>query len=217
MTIEWIGHSCFYITLQSGKTIVIDVFGDEIGLPVLERPADIVLLTHDHFDHKNQTYLKSLPKTTVVVEKKGALVQDGIKITGIPIWHDEREGADRGAVVAYLIEAEGMRLLHLGDVGIMPSPEALEAFGKVDILMIPVGGVYTVDAKGALDIMDTIKPNITIPMHYLVDGLKLDIAANHDFLARAQNREYDISRMGCTFEITADNLKKRNRIVVMGC
>ena len=219
MLIEWIGHSCFYLTTEAGKTIIIDPYGDKIGLRVPEKAADIVLVTHDHFDHVNEAYLAALPKESSVIDKEGSYDVCGIKSEGIPVYHDEQQGAVRGTVVTYLIEVDGMRLLHMGDVGAMPEPSYFEKLGKIDILMIPVGGYYTVDAKGALNIMDVIHPNITIPMHYLVPGLALtELAGSHDFLARASSREYDVSRIGGgLFEITADNLKKRNRIVVMEC
>ena len=219
MLIEWIGHSCFYMTTEAGKTILIDPYDNTIGLRVAEARADIVLVTHDHFDHKNQAYLDGMRDGDVLIAEAGEFEAGGIRATGIPVWHDDRQGSERGQVITYLIEADGMRLLHMGDVGEMPAPSYFEKIGKIDILMIPVGGYYTVDAKGALNIMDTIHPNITIPMHYLVNGLTLtELASPHDFLARAASREYDVSRLGGgVFEITKDNLKKRNRIVVMEC
>ena len=219
MLIEWIGHSCFYMTTEAGKTILIDPYDNTIGLRVPEARADIVLVTHDHFDHKNQAYLDGMRDGDVLIAEAGEFEAGGIRVTGIPVWHDDRQGSERGQVITYLIEADGMRLLHMGDVGEMPAPSYFEKIGKIDILMIPVGGYYTVDAKGALNIMDTIHPNITIPMHYLVNGLTLtELASPHDFLARAASREYDVSRLGGGgFEITKDNLKKRNRIVVMEC
>lgn len=219
MLIEWIGHSCFYMTTEAGKTILIDPYEDTIGLKVPEKQADIVLVTHDHFDHRNQAYLDGMPSGSILIEQEGVHEADGVKITGLPVWHDEQQGAQRGKVITYLIEADGMRLLHMGDVGTMPEASYFEQLGKIDILMIPVGGYYTVDAKGALNIMDTIHPNITIPMHYLTGSLTLtELAGSHDFLARAASREYDVSRLGGgQFEITKDNLKKRNRIVVMEC
>ena len=211
MLIEWIGHSCFYMTTEAGKTILIDPYDNTIGLRVPEARADIVLVTHDHFD--------GMRDGDVLIAEAGEFEAGGIRATGIPVWHDDRQGSERGQVITYLIEADGMRLLHMGDVGEMPAPSYFEKIGKIDILMIPVGGYYTVDAKGALNIMDTIHPNITIPMHYLVNGLTLtELASPHDFLARAASREYDVSRLGGgVFEITKDNLKKRNRIVVMEC
>ncbi|MEG1991277.1 MAG: MBL fold metallo-hydrolase [Christensenella sp.] len=219
MLIEWIGHSCFYLTAKTGKTIIIDPYGDEVGLLVPQKPADIVLITHDHFDHLNKSYLDGIKSEYTLIDKVGEYAADGIKITGINVMHDEKNGAERGTCVSFLIEADNMRILHMADVGAMPPPEYFKQIGKVDILMIPVGGVYTVGAKGALNIMDAVHANITIPMHYLVNGLTMkELASVHDFLARAQSREYDVSRLGGdVFEITADSLKKRNRIVVMEC
>ncbi|MEA4853110.1 MAG: MBL fold metallo-hydrolase [Christensenella sp.] len=218
MLIEWIGHSCFYVTTTEGKTIIIDPYDNTIGLAVPQKGADVVLVSHDHFDHRNEDYIASLEDGATLIDTIGDFDVCGIKIKGIALDHDEQGGALRGKVIAFLIEADGMRILHMSDVGAMPSDAFFDEIGKIDILMIPVGGVYTVDAKGALNIMDRIQPNITIPMHYLTAGLKLEIASPHDFLARAANREYDVSRLGGgIFDITADNLKKRRRIVVMEC
>lgn len=218
MLIEWIGHSCFYITTKDGKTIMIDPYDNTIGLKVPEKTSDILLITHDHFDHYNHEYVDGLKHGYTLIKEAGDYIVCGIKIKGIDLFHDEQEGKLRGKTLAFLIEADGMRLLHMGDVGAMPPDSFFETVGKIDILMIPIGGTYTVDAKGALNIMDRIHANITIPMHYLTPGLKLDIAGSHDFLARASSREYDVSRIGGgLFDITSDSLKKRNRIVVMEC
>ena len=208
MRIVWNGHSCF--TLESNQgTVVLDPYQPDSvpGLAPLSLRADLALCSHGHRDHNARE----------AVQLTGAA--PALQIQELHTFHDPEGGALRGENTIHVITAEGLRVAHLGDLGCWPEPELLEQLRDLDALLIPVGGYYTVDAKGALNIMDTIHPNITIPMHYLVNGLTLtELASPHDFLARAASREYDVSRLGGgVFEITKDNLKKRNRIVVMEC
>lgn len=214
MLIECIGHSCFYLTTKSGIRILIDPYDNTIGLRPVKKEADIVLVTHDHYDH---AYTKEIRGEYTLIDAPGSYELCGVKITGLSTYHDEEQGALRGTVTPYLIETEGIRILHMGDTGVMPEDSFFEAVGHVDVLMVPVGGVYTLDAQGALLLMERIEPNITIPMHYKINSLLMDIAGVHNFLTVA-GREYDKAHLGeCRFEITADSLKKRDRIIVMEC
>ncbi len=212
MLIKYIGHSCFCITTKNGTQILIDPYDNTIGLTPVKETADILLITHNHYDHN---YKEGVSGDYTQIDKVGEYSLKDVKITGIKVYHDEEQGNLRGEVVAFLIEADGMRLLHAGDIGTMPNDDFFKKVGKVDILFIPIGGTYTFNAKQALAFMDILKPNMTIPMHYLTPCLNLDIVGVHEFLERAGS-EYDKSRLGIsTFDITADNLKKRGRIIVL--
>ena len=212
MIIKWLGHSCFQITLKNGKSIVIDPFDETVGYEPVDETADIVLISHDHHDH---SYVKGIKGNYELIRGAGEFKTDCVKITGVVVDHDDQHGKLRGQVVVNTIEAEGIRVMHMGDIGEVPEEIFFKNAGKIDILMLPVGGVYTVDAKGALEIIDRLKPNITIPMHYMTSVLKLSLKGVHEFTALA-GREYDISRQGgSSLEIAADTLKKRQRVVIM--
>lgn len=212
MTIEWIAHSCFKITLEDGRVILFDPFDSAIGYTMPEISADVVLISHDHYDH-NCT--DSLRGDYVLIREAGVTELDGIRIEGIPTYHDHEKGAKRGRNMMFKVTAEGLNLLHMGDVGEVPDEALLEKIGAVDILFIPVGGVYTIDAEEALETCKRIDPNIIVPMHYKTLFLTLDIDPVFKF-TDAAGRYYDRSRLGgSSFSITSGDKKKRTRIMVM--
>jgi L-ascorbate metabolism protein UlaG (beta-lactamase superfamily) len=177
MQIVWKGQSCFQILTNQGKnnflSIVIDPFDESVGLkpPILE--ANILLITHPHPDHHNIKIVKGDP---FLIEGPGEYEIKNIFIEGIHSWHDEKSGKERGENTIYTIEAEDLRICHLGDLGQKElTEEQLEKIGQIDILMIPVGGVYTISAKEAIKIMTQIEPKITIPMHYSIPHLKIKL------------------------------------------
>ena len=214
MKIEWIGHSCFYVTLESGKTLLFDPFADSIGYSRKNTEPSYVLVTHSHYDHASMEHIEG---EYTLIDRPGVFnyEQDGIKVIGINTFHDKSQGSQRGTNVVFVLEAEGIRLMHMGDIGYVPDEEFFEQAGKIDILMVPVGGVYTVDAKEALEICRLAEPNIILPMHYKTMFLQMDLDPIYKF-TDAAGRLYDISRLGTSwFEITASSMKKRPRIVVM--
>lgn len=167
MEITYIGHSCFKI---KGKdvTLVIDPYDPKIGLKLPKLEADILLTTHDHFDHHN---VSGVTGYKLLIEGPGEYEANGCFIYGIPTFHDNKKGADRGTQSMYLIELEGVTLLHLGDLGHELTSEMLEKISSVDVLMIPIGGYFTLDAEQASEVISSIEPGIVIPMHYKTEGL----------------------------------------------
>jgi len=189
MQIFWKGQSCFQIISQNGKNsqvlLVIDPFDEKLGLKVPKLEADILLISHSHFDHNNKKAVSSSypGQNPFLVEGSGEYEIKGIFIQGIHSWHDEKEGKERGENTIYTIEAEELNLCHLGDFGQKElSDEQLEKIGDVDILMVPVGGVYTIDSKGAAKVISQIEPKIVIPMHYQVPKLKEKLEGVDKFL-----------------------------------
>jgi L-ascorbate metabolism protein UlaG (beta-lactamase superfamily) len=125
--------------------------------------ADIVTVSHDHEGHSAVEGVTGSPR---VVRGPGEYEIAGVLITGIQTYHDNQRGACRGRNTAFVIEAENMRLCHLGDLGHLPTPEQVEAMGAVDILLVPVGGVSTLDAAAAAETVSLLEPKLVIPMHY---------------------------------------------------
>jgi len=185
MQIIWYGQSCFQISSSEGKnnrvSIVVDPFGEDIGFKLPRKlEADIVLVTHDHSDHNN---VKAVSGQPLVIAGPGEYDAKGVFIRGIPGFHDNSRGSERGDITIYTIEAEGMRLCHLGDLGQKElSSDQLEKIGEVDILMVPAGGVYTINAAEAIKIMAQVEPKITIPMHYQIPKLKIKLEGVDKFL-----------------------------------
>ena len=163
---------------------MIDPFDPSIGLkmPVLE--ADLVLSTHDHEDHNNVKAVKGpAGGAPFVITGPGEYEIKDISVRGIPSFHDEKEGKERGENTIYMIEAEGMRLCHLGDLGQSElTADQVSKIGNIDILFVPVGGVYTIDAKAAAKIVSQIEPRIVIPMHYMLANLRFKLEKVDEFL-----------------------------------
>lgn len=187
MLISWLGQACFQITTQGSNgegKIVIDPYKD-IGLKLPRNlAADLVLKTHDHYDHAEVGAVVPVADgQQLVITGPGEYESHGVMVYGIPAWHDNSQGEERGAVTMYVLESERIKVAHLGDVGQKElSEQQLEQLGKVDILMIPVGGVYTVDATGAMSLIQQIEPRVVIPMHYAVPGLTVKLDGVEKFL-----------------------------------
>ncbi len=182
--ITWAGNSCFQISVSNSKdhdaSIVIDPFDEATGIKVPNLSGDIVLVTHDHHDHNNVKAVKGDP---FVISGPGEYEIRGVFIQGIPSFHDSVEGKERGANTIYTIEAEDLKICHLGDLGQKQlTDEQLEKIDSVDILMIPVGGTYTISATEAQKIISQIEPRIVIPMHFALPKLKIDVDEVSKFL-----------------------------------
>lgn len=188
MQIIWKGHSCFHIIIQNGKNgqvdLVIDPFEDKIGLKAPKLKADILLITHNHFDHNNKSVVSPKASNNVfTIDGPGEYDIKNIFIQGIYSWHDENQGKERGNNCIYKIEAEDLKLCHLGDLGQKElTDNQIEEIGEVDILMVPVGGTYTIDSKGAAKVVSQIEPKIIIPMHYKISKLKIKLDGVEEFL-----------------------------------
>ncbi|MDG6228465.1 MAG: MBL fold metallo-hydrolase [Candidatus Thermoplasmatota archaeon] len=182
LLIRWHGHSCFEIA--DDITIVTDPHdGKSIGIPTPLVSADIILVSHNHYDHNS----------VKTVEKEGTkIITDGRKrtigqilIKGFPSYHDESMGERRGENIIYKTIIDDISFVHLGDLGHDLDDKTIESLEDIDILFIPVGGTYTIDAKKAWEIINKIKPRVTIPMHYKIEGLSLPIAPVDEFIEQS--------------------------------
>ena len=182
--IVWAGQACFQITISNGKDhsadIVIDPFDEKIGLKIPNFSADILLVTHNHPDHNN---IKAVKGEAFLIDGSGEYEIKGIFVQGIDSFHDDKEGKERGKNTIYTIEAEDMRFCHLGDLGQKElTDEQLEQIGHVDVLMIPVGGTFTIGSSEAAKVIGQIEPKVVVPMHYALPKLKVELDSVDKFL-----------------------------------
>lgn len=190
MNIQYYGHSCFKITTkpagrgQEEITVFLDPFSKEIGLRPPQGQASLVLVSHDHNDHSNTAVLKGDPK---ILDIPGEYSVSGVNIIGISSFHDNKNGRERGKNTIFILESEEIRICHMGDLGSDLSEKQLEEINGVNILMIPIGGKYTIDAEKAVDIIKKIEPNIIIPMHYKMKGSNMDIDDEKKFCSEMGN------------------------------
>ncbi len=174
MKLTWYGHSCFLVETAEGSALL-DPYspGSVPGLQLPEITADLVLCSHGHRDHGYREGVKLSGKTPT------------LRVEPLETFHDEKGGALRGPNTVHILEAEGLRVVHLGDLGHMLSPQQIAALGRVDLLLIPVGGHYTIDAETAAKLAAAIGAGITVPMHYRGAGFGYDVISTVEpFLSR---------------------------------
>jgi L-ascorbate metabolism protein UlaG (beta-lactamase superfamily) len=175
MDIKYFGHSSFLFRSKDAK-IVTDPFDPTYtGLKFPPTEADVVTISHDHNDHNYTAGIKGEP---LVLTWPGEFEKAGVRVTGFASFHDATEGSERGQNVMYKFEIEGVNVLHCGDLGHPLSEHTVGEVGEIDILCIPVGGVYTVTAAQAMKVINEIEPKIIIPMHYQQSGLSASIFAD---------------------------------------
>lgn len=196
MEIRWFGHSFFELIVDSkvkkGIQIYFDPYSEEIGLnPPTNLEADIVFSSHRHFDHSN---LKIFKEIGLAITNAGEYSVKGLDIKGIPSFHDANEGKDKGMNIIYTLEAEKIRIAHLGDLGQTLTDDQLKKIDGVDVLFVPVGGPYSLSGKEAVKVVKQIEPKVVIPMHYKIPGIKLDLKEVDDFLKEMGAGEIEPTR-----------------------
>lgn len=207
MRIEWLGHACFLITSGGGTRIVTDPFNEEVGYPLPRVEADIVTVSHQHFDHNAVAVVGGRPR---VVEGPGDHRPEGVSVRGVSTFHDQEEGRKRGTNTVFVITVDGLNVCHLGDLGHLLSPEQVRLIGPVDVLLVPVGGTYTIDAAEAAETVTALRPRVVIPMHYKTGYINFPITGVDEFTGRFEqvaHREF--------FEATAGSGLDEDRVVVL--
>ena len=183
MILHYFGHSLFTLKLDNGKTILTDPYNRFCRYPRRELAADIVTISHHHYDHDALEVVVGRPE--VLDEAGYYLPAEDVIVTGVSTFHDNHTGARRGKNIVFVIETEGLRIVHLGDLGHLLDEAQLEAIGTPDVLMIPVGGTFTLNAERAAGCVEQLKPRMVIPMHYQTHySVDLGIAPVQDFLQR---------------------------------
>jgi len=205
MRIRWHGHSCFEFS-NGEVTIIVDPHdGRSLGIKPPTASADVVLMTHDHYDHNASRVIKGEHQ-----DFKGFLgetvVKGGIKICGLPSFHDYSNGSERGLNSIYYFSIDGISICHCGDLGCIPSEEVLEKIRGVDFLFLPVGEVYTMELSDVKRFIELVNPRIVVPMHYLVGGLSFRLSPLDLFLDMMPDEFVDF--IGNELEIYSADLPK---------
>lgn len=211
MKIKFLGHAAFLIISDQGVRIITDpykpgCYGGGIKYAPITEEADIVMISHDHDDH-NETRIKGNP---VFVRDESKKEIKGIVINGVKVFHDKSGGKERGNTVIFNMLIDGLNVVHMGDVGHLISMSEVEKLGNVDVLLIPVGGYFTVDASEAEDIINLLKPKVVIPMHFKTAKCDFPIAPVDDFI---KNKE--VKRVEGELEIKKADLPSNTVIYVL--
>ncbi|MEO0185674.1 MAG: MBL fold metallo-hydrolase [candidate division WOR-3 bacterium] len=192
MKIKFLGHAAFLITSDKGLRIITDpykpgCYGGGIKYNPITEEADIVTISHDHDDH-NETKIRGNP---VFVREPGKKEIKGITVSGYEVFHDKSSGKERGKDVIFNIEIDGMNIVHLGDIGHTLTKSDADRIGKVDILLIPVGGYFTIDSKEAQEIASLMNPRVVIPMHFKTSKCDFPISAVDDFTEGKEIKRFE--------------------------
>ncbi|MHB1361218.1 MAG: MBL fold metallo-hydrolase [Thermoleophilia bacterium] len=219
MKIKWLGHSCFLVTAASGASLLTDPYdsrnypGRLLYTPLEETPGlapDVVTVSHGHADHGNVEAVQGSPR--VLREATEQVEAAGFSIRGLPMFHDSQEGSKRGSDVVFIIGTDGLSICHLGDLGHELSEEQAKAIGSIDVLLIPVGGFFTIDAAAATRIWERLAPPVTLPMHYRNDKCLFEIEGVGKFLEGKAGVEHPgTSEIG----LEKENLPAGPKIVVL--
>ena len=215
MKIRYLGHSCFRLTESTDTSIVTDPYGD-VGFDLPRVSADVVTVSHAHYDHDNVAAVEGNP---TVIGKEGNYDFGGVGITAVKSYHDKEEGAKRGENLIFKFRMDGLEVCHLGDIGEECSSALIEAILPVHVLLIPVGGQYTIDAEQAKEYVDRLMPSIVIPMHYKEKGLDMDLAKVDEFIdlfdSDADEEEVEMNE-GDEVELFRDDISEETtKIIVM--
>ncbi len=212
MKIKYLGHACFLIITGDGTRIITDPYqaGNGINYAPVNEAADIVVMTHDHHsDHWNAAAIKGKPE---VVKGSGIKKVKGIEFNGVATYHDEAKGAQRGTNIVFCFSVDSMKLCHAGDLGHVLTAGQILQIDKVDVLFLPVGGFYTIDASAAGKVVDQIKPRIVIPMHFKTAKCDYPISGVEDFLRGKSNmKRLDTSEL----DLSVKELPANTQVLVL--
>jgi L-ascorbate metabolism protein UlaG (beta-lactamase superfamily) len=188
VSIRWHGQACVTLVSPAGLTVLVDPFDESIGhrLPAVE--PDVVVATHNHYDHANVDAVAGEPRALWGLRRDGSWAEvdatfRDVRIRTVSTWHDEVRGAKRGRNALVVLEMGGLRVVHCGDLGHVLSDEQVRAVGPVDVLLIPAGGVYTVDPAEARQVVVQLAPRrLIVPIHFKTEPLTIDLEPVETFL-----------------------------------
>ena len=216
MEINYLGHSCFRLKGERG-VVIMDPFDENTGLPMGKPVADMVTISHDHGDHNAAQRVKTATgEQPMIINYPGEYESCGISVFGVEAWHDDQEGALRGPDIIYTVLMDGVSVCHLGDLGQKElTQEQIGRIGEVDVLLCPVGGHYTLDAKAAVRVMNQLEPKYFIPMHFKTPMHNVDTFAEVAPIESFFN-EYGIAPQPVKkLEVNKQRLPEETEIVVL--
>lgn len=214
MKLKYLGHAAFQLDLEDGRSIVFDPYepgsyDGALGYGPIEGWFDIAVVSHGHPDHVSEAVVK---KAKDVVESAGTRDFEGVTVSSHPTFHDESEGDERGTNLVSIVEAEGLRIAHLGDLGHFVARDEMPELAGVDVMLIPVGGHFTIDAETAMRVVEEFGPRIVVPMHFKTGKLGFPIAPVDPFTALADDFE---APGGSELEITMDTLPEKRTFILL--
>ncbi|AKX93475.1 MBL fold metallo-hydrolase [Moorella thermoacetica] len=215
---RWLGHSSFYLETPAGVRLVTDPYGPQVSPAAPVVTADVVTVSHEHFDHNYLNNIKGNPEVWRGLTPEGDWAKVNVTFKDVhaytvPVYHDDAGGAKRGKNAIFVLEVGDLRLAHLGDLGHVLNDEQVHKIGRVDVLMIPVGGYFTIDAAQAWQVVEVLKPRVVLPMHYLVPGMQgFPIAGVDEFTAgRANVRRFGEGKI----DLRAESLPQETEVWVL--
>jgi len=214
MKVKWYGHAAFLITTDQGIKIITDpyepgAFGGGIAYGPIPDQADIVLVSHDHADHNYVQGIKGKPQ---VVKGTGSHKVKNLEFKGIAAYHDGRKGSERGQNTIFCFSVDGVNVCHLGDLGHVLSDAETKQIGPVDLLLMPVGGVYTIDPAQATQTAQKLSPKFLIPMHYKTPHCGFPLAQVEDFTSGKAGVK---TVKGSEVEIKKEKIPQAPEIIVL--
>ena len=180
MKLEWIGHACFRLTANNGTVVITDPYDASVGIDMVPLEADLITMSHEHHDHNETGMIVGEP---VIARGPELAAVSSVTSRAIDSYHDDAQGEKRGRNYIRLFDIDGLKVVHMGDQGCMPREDVIEAIADADVMMIPVGGTYTVDAQGAKEIIEAAKPKCVVPMHVKTKRCPYPIAPVTQFLS----------------------------------
>lgn len=212
MEIVYLGHSSFRLKGKS-STVVTDPYDEKSGKFPRDIDANIVTVSHDHGDHNAVNKVGGNP---FIITGPGEYEVGGVSVIGVPTFHDDKEGGERGGNTVYVVEIDGLRIVHMGDLGHKLTQEQLDEIGPVGIALVPVGGTYTIDAKIASEVVKQLEASVVIPMHYQQPGMDAgtfgSLTGVEDFLKEMSKT--DVAPIP-KYVITGEKLPTELQVVVL--
>lgn len=209
MNIYWLGQASYLIKTANGKRLLIDPFDDSIGYTPFKGSVDLVTISHNHYDHNFTGFIENNP---TIINSLGDHTIDFCKVTGIKAFHDQTKGSERGDNIIFKYAIDDIVLCHLGDLGHDLDENTINKIGKVDVLFVPVGEIYTLDVKSAVNVVKKINPKYIVPMHYKTKFLNLPLEGVDKFLMEMKNYETENVSI---FSVNKDDLSSKSKIILI--